>query len=167
MPRHKTVYVVSCGIAAAALAGGVFLVLAYGFSPPPWLLTAELAILSALALACGFTARLPALLPRLRLRPVRGAMLICLGVAAVYLPPQFIASAVFLSLGVKLVWAEACDLAAAEKRPETIGTAIVRHGGNGTLVAADATPGPELTAMGTPDRLPPPGGRKAVARRQA
>jgi hypothetical protein len=33
-----------------------------------------------------------------------------------YLPPQFIASAVFLALGVKLVWAEACELADAERR---------------------------------------------------
>jgi hypothetical protein len=167
MSRQKTAYVVSCGIAAVALAGGGVLVVAFGFSPPPWLLTAELAILSAVALACGFTACIPAVLPWLRLRPIRGAMLICLGVAAVYLPPQFIASAVFLSLGVKLVWAEACDLAAAEKRPETIGTAISRHGGNGTLVAADATHGPELLEAATPDRLPPPSEWKAIARRKA
>jgi hypothetical protein len=146
MHRQRMVYVVSCGIAAAALVGGGGLVVAYGFSPPPWLLTAELAILSAVALVGGFTACLPALVPWLRLRPVRGAMLICLGVAAVYLPPQFIASAVFLGLGVKLVWAEACDLAAVEKLPVSPGTAIRRAGDTGEI----AKPGRQRLGAASP-----------------
>jgi hypothetical protein len=154
MPRQKTVYAVSCGIAAAALVGGGGLVVAYGFSPPPWLLTAELAILSVIALVGGFTACLPAVLPWLRLRPVRGAMLICLGVAAVYLPPQFIASAVLLGMGVKLVWAEACELAAVEKNPVPPGTEIRRAGGNA-----------EITGVASPQPLVSPNGRSAIVRR--
>jgi hypothetical protein len=90
-----------------------------GFQPPAGLVVAELAGLSLIALVCGFTASLAmlrALLPWLRLRSVRGTVLVCLGVVSVYVPPQFLYAAVFLTLGIRLVWAEACDLADAEKR---------------------------------------------------
>jgi hypothetical protein len=184
MPRHKTVYLVSCAIALAALAGGGVLVVAYGFSPPGWLLRAEMAALSFAALLVGFAGRLPALLPWLRLRPVFGAALVCVGVAAVYLPPSLVISAVLIASGVRLVWAEACELADAEKAPEPTGTAIVRAGGNGVAVTHDPTPalpadvtpqlpsgvvpavaGRERRAVASP--LPSPDGRRAVARRRA
>src|SRR3954453_21916099 len=106
--NKKMVFLAAAASALLALIAGGMLVLRYGFTPPPWLLTAELAVGSALALLVGFTACVPtfrALRPWLRLRPVQGAALVVAGVAAMYLPPQFIASAVFLALGVKLVWA--------------------------------------------------------------
>ena len=184
MPRHKTVSLVSYGTALAALAVGGWLVVAYGFSPPGWLLRAEMAALSAAALLVGFAGRLPALLPWLRLRPVRGAALVCVGVAAVYLPPSLVISAVLIASGVRLVWAEACELADAEKGPAPTGTAIVRAGGNGVSVThdptpalpADATPqlpsgvipaiaGRERLAAASP--LPLPDRRMAVARQRA
>jgi hypothetical protein len=124
MHRQKTIFV-ACGVAAAAaLAFGCLMVVAYGFTPPDWLLRGEVAAFSGIALVCGFTAFVPAVMPWMRLRPVRGAALVCLGVGAIYIPPQFLASAVFLTLGIRLVWAEACELAEGEQEPA--GTAIVR-----------------------------------------
>jgi hypothetical protein len=127
MNIQKMIFLGAATLAVLALVGGGMLVLAYGFTPPPWLLVAELAAGSALALLVGFTACIPtfrALRPWLRLRPVQGAALVVVGVAAIYLPPQFIASAAFLALGIKLVWAEACELAEAEKGPVPVGTVI-------------------------------------------
>lgn len=148
--RQKTIFAASLAIALAALAGGGVIVLFYGFTPPPWLLTCELAVFAGLAMLCGFSAVVPSVLPWLKMRSIRGAILVCLGVGAMYVPPQFIASAVFLALGIKLVWAEACGLADAEREAEAVtGTAIVRHGqtvateivrtgSNGTLAAREA-----------------------------
>lgn len=124
MHRQKLIFI-ACGVAAvAALAFGCVMIAFHGFTPPDWLLRGEVAIFSGIALVGGFTAFVPAVMPWMRLRPVRGAALVIAGVAAVYVPAQFIASAVLLTLGIRLVWAEACELAAVE--PEPAGTAIVR-----------------------------------------
>ncbi len=146
--RQKLIFVISIAIAVAALVGGGVIVAFYGFTLPSWLLACELAVFLGLAMLCGFSAIVPSVLPWLKLRSVRGAILVCLGVGAIYIPPQFIASAIFLALGIKLVWAEACGLADAERQAELPPTtAIVRHadqatelvrtGGNGTLAAME------------------------------
>jgi hypothetical protein len=129
MILRRTLHLMCCGMALAALASGGVLVVAYGFSPPSWLLVSELAVLSVAALFCGFSGcvpRLRPLLPWLRLRSVRGALLICLGVTVVYVPPQFVFAAVFLGLGIKMVWAEACELTQAEKGSQAAGAERVR-----------------------------------------
>lgn len=162
MNMRKIVFFETAILTLLALLGGGILVLAYGFEPPPWFLTVELAAASAVALLCGFSARLPAwrsLLPWLRLRPVRGAALVILGVAAMHVPPQFIASAVFLALGVRLVWAEACELAEAENGP-----APAREGRG--LVTVQSPPEPGLSAAASADQLPTPAG-KAITHRRA
>jgi hypothetical protein len=117
----------TCG----ALALGIAALIAFGTEPPVWLLRAELAALSAAALLFGFARRVPSLLPWLKLRPVRGAALVCVGVVAVYLPPQLVISAVLIAAGTRLAWAEACELAAVEEEPAH-GTAIIRAGASGT-----------------------------------
>ena len=45
-----------------------------------------MAACSSIALGFGFTSAGRALLPWLRLRPVQGALLVCLGVAAIFVP---------------------------------------------------------------------------------
>jgi hypothetical protein len=128
MQRQRTIFI-ACGVAAvAALAFGCVMIAFHGFTPPDWLLRGEVAIFSGIALVGGFTAFVPAVMPWMRLRPVRGAALVIAGVAAVYVPAQFIASAVLLTLGIRLVWAEACELADGEREPEAAGTAIIRAG---------------------------------------
>src|SRR5262249_61327878 len=100
---------------------------------------------SALALLVGFTAFVPtfqALRPWLVLRPVKGACLVVAGVAAVYLPPQFIASAVLLALGIKLVLAEACELAEAEQQPVPGGSVIREEYDLGAADDAASLPAP-------------------------
>lgn len=148
--HQKLIFVISIAIAVAALVGGGVIVAFYGFTLPSWLLACELAVFLGLAMLCGFSAIVPSVLPFLKMRSVQGAGLVCGGVLAIWLPPQFIASAVFLALGIKLVWTEACRLADAERQAEQApGTAIVRHageavtaelvrtGGNGTLAARE------------------------------
>lgn len=166
MNRRRTVCLVCCVASAALLLGGLMLVVTYGLAPPPWLLRAEVATLSLLALVGGFSAALPSLrslATLLRLRAVKGAVLCVFGVASVYLPMQFIASAVFLYLGIRLVWAEACELAEAERGPVPVGTEVVGEGGE--LVPA-SHPAPELVATVGAAPLPAPGGR-AIVRRNA
>lgn len=163
MNKRTLTLIGAATLALLALVAGLMLVLAYGFTPPPWLLTAELAIGSTLALLVGFSACWPAcraLRPWLRLRPVKGAALVVAGVAAMYVPPQFIASAVFLALGVRLVWAEACELAEAGNRAAV--AAVIRD--EYDLVTADSTAGGELATPGTAEALPTPA--RAVARRR-
>lgn len=138
MDRQKLVFH-ACGvIAAVALVLGGFLTAAYGFEPPPWLLAAELAVFSILAAACCFTRLVPGVLPWLRLRPVQGALLVVLGIMAVYVPPQFVVSAVLLACGSRLVWQEACSLADAEKRLPPAGTTLVKAGGGGVPAKPEA-----------------------------
>jgi 4-amino-4-deoxy-L-arabinose transferase-like glycosyltransferase len=153
MHRQKMVFN-ACGvIATVALVLGGFMVAANGFEPPPWLLTAELALLSGLAAACCFTKLLSGVLPWLRLRPVQCTLFVVLGVLAVYVPPQFIASAVFLALGSRLVWQEACSVADGDKQPPSGGTTLARSSGNGGL-PAKREPDAPLVAIAEGDAAP-------------
>ena len=101
---------VICGIVCmGALVSGLALMVSHGGNPPAWLIRSEMAVFTLSALACGF-ANLPNALPWLRLRSIQGTILVVLGVAAVYVPPQFLFSAVFIFLGLRLVKASLGDL---------------------------------------------------------
>jgi hypothetical protein len=107
----KTLSLFSC---AAVLAGGIAAMLAWGISPPVWLTCLEAALLSGAALIYGFTAWLPTLPQWLWPRPIRGTILVVLGIGAMYVPPQLILSAYLIGIGIRLVWQSACDLAAKD-----------------------------------------------------
>lgn len=104
----KTLPLIAC---AAALAGGIAIMLRWGIDPPPWLAGLEAAVLAGAALVYGYTAWLPTLPRWLWLRPIRGTVLVLFGIAAMYVPPQLILSAYLIGAGVRLVWQSACDLA--------------------------------------------------------
>ena len=148
--HQKLIFVISIAIAVAALIGGGVIVAFYGFTLPSWLLACELAVFWAWPCSAVSRPSCPRSCPSSKCGRSQGAGLVCGGVLAIWLPPQFIASAVFLALGIKLVWTEACRLADAERQAEQApGTAIVRHageavtaelvrtGGNGTLAARE------------------------------
>lgn len=107
----KTLPLILC---AAALGGGIAAMLAWGVFPPPWLAGLEAALLAGAALLYGFTAYLPTLPHWLWLRPIRGTVLVIVGIGAMYVPPQLILSAYLIGVGVRLVWQSACDLAEPE-----------------------------------------------------
>ena len=121
-------------IAAMALGSLALLVL----RPGSLLVTALLALCSALGLALGFGARLPGLPAWARLKPVKGALCITLGVAAMYLPANFVLSMALLAIGTRMVWTSACDLAAP-----------------GSLPASTPFPGPCMEQPATYGALPP------------
>jgi hypothetical protein len=98
----------------AAVLGGIMALLNWGATPPPWLAGTEAALIMAVALSYGFTARLPRI-PWLALRPVRGTVLVTLGCVCVFIPPQLILAAYLIGRGVRLVWLSACQLAAQER----------------------------------------------------
>jgi hypothetical protein len=110
---------------AAALGGGITALLAWGATPPPWLAGLEAATLTGAALVYGFTNYAPSLPRWLWLRPIRGTVLIILGISAPYVPPGLLLSAYLIGLGVRLVWQSACDLA---ERDGTV-TGVVIHAG--------------------------------------
>ena len=72
-------------------------------------------------------------LPRLdwlHSRPVKGAALVCLGVAAIFVPLAFVIAALLIGAGTRMVWAPACEVedkatVAIDAEPATVGTAIV------------------------------------------
>lgn len=119
------ILILSAAAVCGVLALGLTALICFGTEPPGWLLRCEMAILSAAALLFGFAGRAGGVLQWLRLRSIRGAALVCCGVLAIYLPPQFVISAVLVAVGTRLVWAEACELAAADRRSVS-GTAVVR-----------------------------------------
>ncbi len=102
---------------AAALALGILALLVQGLAPPPWLTGLEAMALAGAALMYGYTGRPPAVPGWLWLRPVRGAVLVVLGVGAIYVPPQLLLSAWLIGTGVRLVWRSACELATPPDRP--------------------------------------------------
>jgi hypothetical protein len=116
----RTFHLISC---AAALGCGIAAMLAWGVTPPAWLAGLEAALLAGAALLYGFTAYLPALPRWLWLRPIRGTVLVILGMGAMYVPPQLLLSAYLIGLGVRLVWQSACELALADAAP----TGVVTH----------------------------------------
>lgn len=110
---------ISAAVSLAALLAGTCLMAAFGHEPPAMLLAWEMAFFTALGLVAGFLWRLPRLPWWATSRPVAGAVLITLGVGAVYVPSQFIVSSLLLGAGARLLW-----LALGES-PGT-GTAIAR-----------------------------------------
>lgn len=103
----KTFPLILC---AAVLACGIAAMLMWGISPPAWLSGLEAAVLSGAALLYGF-AWLPSLPQWLWLRPIRGTILVVLGMGAMVVPPQLLVSAYLMGIGIRLVWQSACDLA--------------------------------------------------------
>ena len=95
--------------ASAALACGIAIKLMLGS-----LAGLEAAVLSGTVLIFGFTAWLPTLPRWLRLRPIRGTVLVIFGIVAMYVPPQLILSAYLIGTGIRLVWQSACELAAKD-----------------------------------------------------
>jgi hypothetical protein len=98
----------------AAILGGIIALLHWGATPPAWLAGTEAALIMALALNYGFTARLPQI-PWLALRPVRGTILVMLGSVIVFIQPQLIVAAWLIGRGTRLVWLSACQLASDEE----------------------------------------------------
>ena len=102
-------------LCVAALLGGIIALLNWGATPPPWLAGTEAALIMGVALSYGFTARLPRV-PWLRMRPVRGTLLVALGSIMVFVQPQLIVAAYLIGRGIRLVWLSACQAAAEEQQ---------------------------------------------------
>jgi hypothetical protein len=98
-------------LSIAATVVAVAAAVSWGASPPAWLLTSVLALILILALAYGFMAAQPRL-DWLYSRPVQGAALVCLGAVAIFVPLQFVISALFIGMGTRRVWAAACSVEA-------------------------------------------------------
>jgi hypothetical protein len=113
--NQRKLFIIACAMCLAALSGGCFLVVFWGGELPGWLLRAELAAFCSVALVYGFFASLPTLTPWLWSRPIRGAALVCLGVAAIFVPLQFVVAAVFIAMGTRLTWASACEIGQEEE----------------------------------------------------
>jgi hypothetical protein len=89
-------------LALAAPTAGILALLCVG-EIPGWLLKLECLIFCATALAFGFTGFTPVLPSWVWSQPVRGVVCVYLGVGAMFVPPQFLVSAVFLGMGLRLI----------------------------------------------------------------
>ena len=98
---------ISCGVSFAAVLLGLAATLRWGADLPGWLLTCTLSLTMLLAMAYGFTSALPRF-DWLKSKPVRGAALVCLGVAAIFVPLSFVIAASCIGYGTRLVWETAC-----------------------------------------------------------
>jgi hypothetical protein len=105
---------ISCGVSFTAVAIGIAATLTWGGELPAWLLTCTLSLTMLLALAYGFTSALPRF-DWLRSRPVKGAALVCLGVAAIFVPLSFVIASFCIGRGTMMVWETACE--ATESTP--------------------------------------------------
>lgn len=101
---------------AVLVMGGTMVALC-GYQPPTLLLVAQSAFFAALALAYGFTLYMPGKAEWLWLKSIRGTVCICLGVGAMYVPPQLVVSAFFIGVGTRMVWLAACEEAEREGPP--------------------------------------------------
>ena len=119
----------SCGVSFAAVAIGIAATLRWGADLPGWLLTCTLSLSMLLAMAYGFTSALPRF-DWLKSKPVRGAALVWLGVAAIFVPLSFVIAAFLIGYGTRLVWETACAAAG----PPTV-TARVTPTGTGMAPA--------------------------------
>jgi len=97
-------------LCVAALLGGIIALLVWGGSPPAWLAGLEAALLMGAALLYGYVGHVPAIGRWLWLRPIRGTVLVGLGIVAMFVPPQLVLAAFLVAAGVRLVWQSACDL---------------------------------------------------------
>jgi hypothetical protein len=87
----------------AILIGGCLLMLYFGGRSPEWMLRGEVLIVAIFALVYGFTAFSPSLPSWLRYQEVRGVLMVALGVFAMFVPAQFIVSALLIGFGARLV----------------------------------------------------------------
>lgn len=144
---------ISAAVSLAALLAGTCLMGAFGHEPPAMLLAWEMAFFTALGLAAGFLWRLPRLPWWATSRPVAGAVLITLGVGAVYVPSQFIVSSLLLGAGARLLWL------ALSETPGT-GTALARtvHTPSADLAAAERPAGNVACTAASASAVP---GRRA------
>jgi hypothetical protein len=126
-----------CAVAIALLATGDALLLSLGGVPPAGLLKAEVLAASLAALLYGYGLWRPEpgrSLHPLRRRPIRGTALIVLGLAALWVPTQFLLSAWLIGVGLRLLWQAACDAG----RPAGPGAGvIVITGRPGTGISPD------------------------------
>ena len=96
---------------------GILAMLLAGSGPPLWLLRLEVMIFAAAALAFGFSAFTPAAPAWVFSQPLRGVVCIYLGIGAMFVPSQFIVSAVFLGIGTRLMLGHTERAAATAKPP--------------------------------------------------
>ncbi len=124
MNRHLAI---SCGVSFAAVLLGIAATLRWGADLPVWLLTTTLSLVMLLALAYGFTSALPRF-EWLKSRAAKGAALVCLGVAAIFVPLSFVIAAFCIGYGTRLVWETAClrEAGASPWASEPSGRQVVR-----------------------------------------
>jgi hypothetical protein len=108
--NRTVVFFVAVATSLAALTFGIWAAVVWRGELPAWLLASVLSLLLCAALAFGFTNVRPSLPPWARSRPVIGALLVTGGVAAVYIPAQFVVAAALIGAGVRVVWVAARDL---------------------------------------------------------
>jgi hypothetical protein len=70
-----------------------------------WSNTLVLALMLLGALAYGFTGHIP----QFKDRRAKGALLFSVGVAAVFVPPQFALAAILIGIGTRMVWDDRDD----------------------------------------------------------
>jgi hypothetical protein len=92
------------------LAIGSFLLLYWGGEAPAWLLKLECVAVGLTALGWGYALFSPAF-PWLRHDSVRGVALVYAGVACMFIPLNFIASAFLLGAGIRLTMRSAVTVA--------------------------------------------------------
>jgi hypothetical protein len=141
------IFAVSCGVSLAAFVLGIGAMIRWGPEISGWVLTTILALFMIAALIYGFTDTLPRL-DWLRTRPVRGAALLCLGVAAVFVPPAFVIATLCVGVGVRMVWASACELEAGQAAA-TVATLLKA----GTELVAAEPPGGQVAAVPSGNHL--------------
>jgi hypothetical protein len=101
--KHKIVAIIG-------LLAGCALLLYWGGEAPAWLLRLEVLTVTIVALAYGYTAFNPALPGWLRHDSVKGVALVYLGVGAMFVPLNFLASAFLIGCGARLVMKSAAPV---------------------------------------------------------
>jgi hypothetical protein len=95
-----------------------------GGQPPLWLLKSEVVIVASCSLVYGFTAFSPRLPAWLKYQEVRGVVLVALGCLALFVPAQFIVSALLVGLGARLA------MTSGPRNPPGSGIVIQQGGGD-------------------------------------
>ncbi|WP_422929663.1 hypothetical protein [Singulisphaera sp. PoT] len=119
------VFTLSCLVSVLSLAAGSLCLWLWGVGPPGWLIRGQVALFSALALAYGFSSLQPSIPRWIWLRPIRGTLFVVCGIAAMYIPIQFLVSAYLMGAGIRLIWASACEAPGSAR--DAIGQALLGH----------------------------------------
>jgi hypothetical protein len=98
-------------------------------------LTSALGVMMLLALVYGFTGKMP----KVDSRPLQGVALICLGMAAIWVPVEFSIASILVGSGIRMVWlawpirrvieAEIVESECREIQPANIRCEVKRVGG--------------------------------------